>query len=213
MKTDHGSVERTVSKALLEIEAIYFSKPVFSKRGVSLPFYCDTRLILSFPRVRDVIVKILKDEIATHFPDCEMIMGVAPSGIGFAALLSKELNLPLGYVLERKKHHAFQNRVEGKFKTGCKVVLIDEMIITGRRILEDIDELKKSNLTVLGAMTVLLFDFIETKELLKTYKVNCKHLVSASFINKIALEIGKIDYQTFVKNLKKIGGDLNEISD
>ena len=214
MVKNSGSVERTVAKALLEIEAVYFTsdKQFLSSRCNSLPSYCDNPIILSYPRLRDIIIKSLKDEFLKEFPDCEMIMGTAPAGISFASFLSKELNLPMGYVLSEKKRHAFQNRVEGALEKGMKVVIIDDMIVTGKRVIETKEVLEKENLNVLGTLCVTLYDYKETINNLKKNSLKYVNLTKISFIAGLAMEVGKIKYDDYLRVVKKLGGDINALS-
>ena len=194
-------MEKTVAKCLLEIKSVFydFQKPYLSGTGQRMPIYCDNRLILSYPRVRKVMMKWLGNLVKEAYPDVEMVMGTAPAGIAFATLISEALGIPMGYVLNAKKDHAFQNRVEGVLKKGGKVVIVDDVILTGHRLVDVAHCLIQEDCVVLGAVAIVSYELEQAKALLQERHLPYKSLTTYSQINEIALQTGKINYQEFQK--------------
>ena len=197
-------MERTVAKCLLEIESIFFgfNKELISSTGHRLPLYADNRLILSYPRVRRVIAKWLGNLVKEKYPDVQMIMGTSVAGISFAVLISEQLNIPMGYVLERQKDHGFKNRVEGLLEPNLKVVVVDDIIFTGKTIIDTIEALKAEGCKVLGGVSIFSFEIKAVKERLKSLGINYFSLTNFDIITLIGMQSGKITYNEYLKTLK-----------
>lgn len=206
-------MERTVAKCLLEIQSVFyaFEKPFIGGRGTQLPIYCDNRLILSYPRVRKALTKWLVNHVKETYPDVEMIMGTAPAGIAFASLLAEHLGIPMGYVLGRKKDHAFKNRVEGLLKEGIKVLVVDDVIFSGRTLIDVVQCLRDEKCEVLGAVAIVSYELPETIKNLAEHNISYSKLTTYDVINFVAMQSGRISYQEFQKALKfKEYPDSNE---
>lgn len=197
-------MERTVAKCLLEIQSVFygFEKPFISGKGTRLPIYCDNRLILSYPRVRKALTKWLVNLVKETYPEVDMIMGTAPAGIAFASLLSEHLGVPMGYVLEKKKDHAFKNRVEGLLKEGLKVVVVDDVILSGETLVDVVGCLKEEKCEVLGAVAIVSYELPETVQLLAQNNIRYTALTTFDVVNFVAMQTGRISYQEFQKALK-----------
>ena len=119
-------MERLIAQELLSIGAVFLrpEQPFTWASGIKSPIYCDNRLTLSAPSVREKIEAGLADLVSAHFPDCEMLMGTSTAGIAHAAITATILGLPMGYVRSEAKTHGRTNRIEGKMDKGTKVVVV-----------------------------------------------------------------------------------------
>ena len=123
-------MEQKIAKALLEIGAVFLrpDEPFTWASGIKSPIYCDNRLILTAPDVRDEVEKALAQTIKTHYADVEVLMGTATAGIAHAAIAASIMGLPMGYVRGGSKDHGRQNRIEGRLQAGQKVVVVEDLI-------------------------------------------------------------------------------------
>lgn len=194
-------MERTVAKCLLEIKSIFFGfeTEYLSADGYRMPLYCDNRLILSYPRVRKFLSKQLANLVIEKYPDVEMIIGTAIAGIAFAVLVSEQLGLPMGYVLESQKKHGFKNRVEGIIKPNAKVVVIDDVIFTGNTITDVVDCLQGVNCRVLGGVSIFSYEINSVKEKLKKLNIKYSSLTNLNVVSLIGMQTGKISYNEYLK--------------
>ena len=123
-------MEKLIAKDLLSINAVFLrpQQPFTWASGIKSPIYCDNRLTLSAPRVRDDVENALAKVVEEYYPDCEVLMGTSTAGIAHAALTANILNLPMGYVRSSAKDHGRTNQIEGKLEKGQKVVIIEDLI-------------------------------------------------------------------------------------
>ena len=126
-------MERQIASSLLSIGAVFLrpEQPFTWASGIKSPIYCDNRLTLSAPRVREQVENGLAKLVQRHFPDCEMLMGTSTAGIAHAAITATILDLPMGYVRGEAKTHGRTNRIEGRMDPGTKVVVVEDLISTG----------------------------------------------------------------------------------
>ena len=138
--------EELIAKDLLSIKAVFLSpdEPFTWASGIKSPIYCDNRLTLSYPEVRNDIEKGLAELVQENYPDCEVLMGTSTAGIAHAALVADILNKPMGYVRGSNKSHGRQNRIEGVVREGMKVVVVEDLISTGGSSLEVVDALREA---------------------------------------------------------------------
>lgn len=150
-----------VAKNLLEIKAIKLApeKPFTWSSGWKSPIYCDNRLALSFPEVRNLIKTELAKSISMHFEGVEAIAGVATAGIPQGALVADLLSLPFLYVRSKPKGHGMENLIEGKIDAGQKVVVIEDLVSTGGSSLSAVSALKKAGAEVLGMAAIFTYGF------------------------------------------------------
>jgi len=145
-----------IAKGLLSIGAVFLrpGKPFTWASGIKSPVYCDNRLILTAPVVRDLVESELAGAIMEFFPDCEVLMGTSTAGIPHAAIVGHILGLPMGYVRAKAKEHGRTNRIEGKLVTGQKVVVVEDLISTGGSSLETVGVLEEAGAEVLGILSI-----------------------------------------------------------
>ncbi len=155
------SVATKIAEYLLEIHATRLQphQPFTWASGWKSPIYNDNRISLSHPHVRTYVKKQLASTIKSHFPKCEMVVGVATAGIAPGALAADELNLPFGYVRSEAKKHGMGNQVEGDVKSGQKVVVVEDLISTGKSSLQAIEALRNFGCEVLGLVSIFNYGF------------------------------------------------------
>lgn len=153
------SREELIAKDLLSIKAVFLSpdEPFTWASGIKSPIYCDNRLTLSYPKVRNDIEKGLAELVQENYPDCEVLMGTSTAGIAHAALVADILNKPMGYVRGSNKSHGRQNRIEGVVREGMKVVVVEDLISTGGSSLEVVDALREAGCEVLGLVAIFTY--------------------------------------------------------
>jgi orotate phosphoribosyltransferase len=150
-----------IAELLLKIQAIKLdtNKPFTWASGWKSPIYCDNRLSLSYPEVRNAIKQGLLDAIRENYFTAEAIAGVATAGIAHGALVADALNLPFLYVRPKPKEHGMQNLIEGKAVKNQKVVVIEDLVSTGGSSLKAVAALRDAGLNVLGMASVFNYGF------------------------------------------------------
>ena len=151
---------QSVAEALMSIEAISLkpADPFVWTSGLKAPIYCDNRLIMSFPKVRSLIEEELIKQIEKHYPEVEVIAGTATAGIPHAAIIADRMNLPMVYVRSASKAHGKKNAIEGQLVPGQKVVMIEDLISTGKSVIEAADKVKEAGGEVLGALAIFSYE-------------------------------------------------------
>jgi orotate phosphoribosyltransferase len=150
-----------VAKMLLDIKAIKLNndKPFTWSSGWKSPIYCDNRLALSYPEIRDVIKNGLVRAIEENFFTAEAIAGVATAGIPQGALVADVMKLPFLYVRPKPKEHGMENLIEGKITKGQKVVVVEDLVSTGGSSLKCVHALRESGFDVLGMVSIFSYGF------------------------------------------------------
>ncbi|MBQ0149939.1 MAG: orotate phosphoribosyltransferase [Bacteroidales bacterium] len=178
------ATERSIASALLSIKAVFLrpDDPFTWASGIKSPIYCDNRLTLSAPAVRDQIENGLADLVREHFPQCEMLMGTSTAGIAHAAITATIMNLPMGYVRSSAKDHGRTNRIEGKMEPGTKVVVVEDLISTGGSCIEVVEALREAGAEVLGIVSIFTYGLKKGIE-----KIEAANTVNYSLSNLDAL--------------------------
>ncbi len=163
MSFQESETSRSIANALLETGAVILKPkdPFTWTSGWKSPIYCDNRKTLSFPGSREIITDNLRKAIGHHYPEVEMIAGVATAGIPQAAIIADRLKLPMIYVRDKAKGHGRENKIEGHFQGGEKVVLIEDLISTGGSSLAAALSLKQSGMDVMGVLSTFSYGFEE----------------------------------------------------
>lgn len=157
---DH-QIAAEVAKKLLEIKAIRLQpeQPFTWASGWKSPIYCDNRLSLSYPKVRNLIKEQLTRGVRHFFPEVEAIAGVATAGIPQGALLADALELPFIYVRSKAKGHGMENMIEGQIVPRQKVVVVEDLISTGGSSLKAVQDLRNADFEVLGMVAIFSYGF------------------------------------------------------
>ncbi len=169
-----------VASCLLKIKAVFLkpNDPFTWASGIKSPIYCDNRLTLSYPEVREVIEEGLKETIMTYFPEAEILEGTSTAGIAHAAIVATKMNLPMGYVRSGHKDHGRGNQIEGISPKGKKVVVVEDLISTGGSSLEVVDILREEGAEVLGIVSIFTYNLAKGKE-----KLEADHCINHSLSN------------------------------
>lgn len=152
-------LNKKLPEYLLEIGAVVLSPsdPFTWSSGLKSPIYCDNRLTMSYPEIRDAIASGFVELIKAHYPEVEVIAGTATAGIPHAAWVSHKLNLPMVYVRSSAKSHGKKKQIEGKLEKGTKVVLIEDLISTGGSSMTAVDALREEGADVLGVAAIFTY--------------------------------------------------------
>src|SRR6187551_1170885 len=150
-----------VAEMLLHIQAIKLNteKPFTWSSGWKSPIYCDNRLSLSYPEIRQTIRDGLVQAIRENFFTVESIAGVATAGIAQGALVAESLNLPFLYVRTKPKDHGMENLIEGKITKGQKVVVVEDLVSTGGSSLKAVAALRDAGFKVIGMVSIFNYGF------------------------------------------------------
>lgn len=188
------SLENQIARNLLQIKAIKLNaqNPFTWASGMRSPIYCDNRISLSFPAVRNAIIDGFKEK-AFLFGSVDAVCGVATAGIPHGVLLADRLNLPFAYVRSSAKNHGRQNVIEGDLVPGASVLVIEDLISTGGSSLDAVEKLREHGYDVKGVLAVFDYGFLKAKEnfakaacpysSLSNYNVLLEEAVSVSYIS------------------------------
>ena len=197
-------IGKQLAKYLLQINAIILQpgNPFTWASGWRSPIYCDNRKILSFPKSRTYIRQSLVKVISKHYGSANVIAGVATGAIAHGALVAEEMGLPFIYVRSAKKEHGKQNRVEGAYNSGQSVIVIEDLISSGKSSLEAVEALRKEGLNVKGLISIFTYGFDTAAKNFK--KANCEFISLCNY-STLLKEAVKQDYikQADLKVLEK----------
>jgi len=146
---------------LTQINAIKLNtkKPFTWTSGIKSPIYCDNRLILSFPNVRKFVADKMTEIVENKYGKDICIAGVATGAIAIGAMIAERLNLPYAYVRPEPKEHGLKNQIEGNIKKGSNIVVIEDLISTGKSSLNAINALKSEGYNVMGMLSIFSYNF------------------------------------------------------
>ena len=184
--------KKAVAEKLLQINAIKLSpdKPFTWASGWKSPIYCDNRKILSFPFIRDFIKSEMCNVISESFAEVDLLAGVATAGIPWGAMAADHLKLPFIYVRPKPKEHGLGNQIEGYYENGMKVVVIEDLISTGKSSLDVVKVLKTSGLEVNGLVSIFTYGFKEADEAFKQAGIPYSSLTDYQTLIVLAIEKG-----------------------
>lgn len=193
-KANAEVLAREVAKGLLSIGAVFLrpDQPFTWASGIKSPIYCDNRLVLTAPAVREAVEKGIAQVVGTEFPDCEVLMGTATAGIAHAAIAGYLLGMPMGYVRSGAKDHGRANRIEGKLDAGAKVVVVEDLISTAKSSLETVDALREAGADVLGMVSIFTYGMQAGKDKMAQEGVRAVSLCTLDILLEVAVEEGYI---------------------
>ena len=169
-------IAKQVAKSLLQINAIILqpNNPFKWAAGWNSPIYCDNRKTLSYPEIRTNIKQGLAAIVKNHYKGANVIAGVATAGIPHGALVAEELGLPFIYVRSKAKEHGKQNQIEGYFEEGQSVILVEDLISSGKSSLDSAQVLKDAGMNVKGMVSIFTYGFDAAAENFK--KAECEYV-------------------------------------
>ena len=187
-------MEKKIAKELLSINAVFLrpEQPFTWASGIKSPIYCDNRLILTAPRVREQVEAGLAELVKQHFPECEVLMGTSTAGIAHAAIVATILDLPMGYVRSGAKDHGRANRIEGKLEAGQKVVVVEDLISTGGSCIEVVEALREAGADVLGVVSIFTYGMKRGEERIAAANTVNYSLSNLDALVEVAAEEGYI---------------------
>lgn len=193
-----------VAKGLLSIKAVFLrpNDPFTWASGIKSPIYCDNRLTLTAPKVRNIVEEGLASLIKEHYPECEVLMGTSTAGIAHAAIVGHLLDLPMGYVRSGAKDHGRQNQIEGKLEKNQKVVVVEDLISTGGSVIDTVKALREYGADVLGIVSIFTYGMQKGLDRLKENNVKNVSLCNLDALLDVAIEenyINKEDKERILK--------------
>lgn len=208
-----STIAKQIASDLLSIKAVFFrpDEPFTWASGIKSPVYCDNRLTLTAPQVRDDVENALAQTIRAEYPDCEVLMGTSTAGIAHAAITAHIMGLPMGYVRSGHKDHGRGNQIEGRLEPGQKVVVVEDLISTGGSVLEVVDVLREAGADVLGIVSIFTYGMQKGIERLAAANVKNVSLTNFDVIASVAAESGYIAPQD-VERLIRFRNDPSDES-
>ena len=175
------NIQTLIARDLLSIQAVFFrpEEPFTWASGIKSPVYCDNRLTLTAPAVRNDVENALAETIRREYPDVEVLMGTSTAGIAHAAIVGHIMGLPMGYVRSGSKDHGRQNQIEGRLEPGQKVVVVEDLISTGGSVIEVVNVLREAGAEVLGIVSI--FTYGMEKGLKRLADANVKNVSLTNF--------------------------------
>ena len=186
--------EKAVAEKLLQINAIQLKprQPFTWASGWKSPIYCDNRKTLSFPYIRDFVKSELCNVVFEKFPDAGLLAGVATAGIAWGAMVADQLKLPFIYVRAKPKEHGLGNQVEGYFEPGQKVVVVEDLVSTGKSSLQVCKVLREQGLHVEGMVSIFSYGFDVAARAFAEAGIVLKPLTNYQTLIGLAMEKGVI---------------------
>ena len=187
-------IKNEIAKGLLEIEAVFLrpQQPFTWASGIKSPVYCDNRLILTAPEIRNKVEQAIADTVKENYPDAEVLMGTSTAGIAHAAIAGHILGMPMGYVRSGAKDHGRGNRIEGRLEKGQKVVVIEDLISTGGSVIEVVEALRDAGAEVLGIVSIFTYGMKKGLDRLAAADVKNISLTDFDAVTRAAAETGYI---------------------
>ena len=187
-----NTAAEAIAEKLLQINAVKLNtdQPFTWASGWKSPIYCDNRRALGYPYVRDFIKSELCAVIFEHFAGANAIAGVATAGISWGAMAADQLKLPFMYVRPKPKEHGMGNQIEGLFEKGQRVVVVEDLISTGKSSLQVCEVLKNEGVIIDGMVSIFNYGFAQAITAFETAGIK---LCSLS------------NYETMINNAQKQG--------
>ena len=218
MKYDDAAL--MLATHLLQIKAVKLSpsEPFTWASGLRSPIYCDNRVTLSYPTVRTFIRQQFVEQLMLHYGKPDVIAGVATGGIAQGALVAQELGLPFVYVRSEKKSHGMQNQIEGVIESGQSVIVIEDLVSTGKSSLLAVDALREAGANVKGMLAIFTYQLASAQENFEAKECQLHTLTNYETLIFKAIEenyITEADQQSLLEWRKdpKAWSDAVEIKD
>ena len=203
MVLDKKVAEQTVN-FLTQINAIKLNtkNPFTWTSGIKSPIYCDNRLVLSYPKIREFIADSMTNIIKNKYGDDISIAGVATGAIAVGAMISERLNVPYAYVRPEPKGHGLRNQIEGNIEDKSNVVVIEDLISTGKSSLNAINALKSEGINVMGMLSIFSYNFDFANKKFTDEKVTINSLADYNTLVGVIESNGSLEHYEITR-LKK----------
>lgn len=187
-------IPQQIASYLLKIEAVALRphEPFTWTSGIKSPIYCDNRLTMSYPEIRDYIAESFASIICKQYPDVEVIAGTATAGIPHAAWVSQKLNLPMAYIRDKAKGHGKENMIEGHIKPGQKVVVIEDLISTGGSSLKAAKAVQAAGAEALAVLAIFSYQLDKAVQAFSEAGIPLQSLSNYTALTEVALKEGRI---------------------
>jgi orotate phosphoribosyltransferase len=202
-KAKIATMQVEVARNLLEIKAIKLSpsEPFTWASGLQSPIYCDNRVALSYPAVRNFIKNCLAEK-SREFPDFDVVAGVATAGIPHGVLLADILGKPFVYVRSSAKDHGRRNQIEGELAPGQRVLVIEDLISTGGSCIQAVDSLREAGAEAVGVLAIFQYGFSTAAQAFKEKNIDFQTLTSYNTLILEAVNMGYVSDRE-LETLKK----------
>lgn len=189
--------EKAVAARLLQVGAVQLkpNEPFTWASGWKSPIYCDNRKVLAYPYDRDFIKSELCSVIFEQFPEAEMLAGVATAGIAWGAMASDQLKLPFAYVRPKPKEHGMGNQIEGASPSGKKVLVVEDLISTGKSSLQVCEVLKVAGAEIVGMISIFNYGFNQAFTAFESAGIPLVSLTNYSVLLELSLQQNAITEQ------------------
>ncbi|MDR0266508.1 orotate phosphoribosyltransferase [Paenibacillus sp.] len=192
--TNLAEIPGKIAAYLLQIEAVALrpKQPFTWTSGIKSPIYCDNRLTMSYPEVREYIAESFAAVIREQFPDTEVIAGTATAGIPHAAWVAQKMNLPMAYIRDKAKGHGKENQIEGIIKPGQKVIVIEDLISTGGSSIKAALAVKEAGAEPQAVLSIFNYQLGKAVQAFAEAGIPFQSLSNYDALMDVALEQGKI---------------------
>ena len=208
-----NNIDRMIAEDLLKIKAVFLrpEEPFTWASGIKSPIYCDNRLTLTAPEVRNDVEESLAATISEKFPDVEVLMGTATAGIAHAAITAHLMGLPMGYVRSGAKDHGRGNQIEGKLLPGEKTVVVEDLISTGGSCIDAVNVLREAGADVLGVVSIMTYGMKRGIDRMAEAEIEWYSLTNFDKVIEVAAEKGYIAAED-IERLKAFRDDPSDES-
>ncbi|WP_028545002.1 orotate phosphoribosyltransferase [Paenibacillus taiwanensis] len=185
-----NELELTIAKHLLDIQAVALrpNEPFTWTSGIKSPIYCDNRLTMSYPEIRNAIAEGFVQLIKEFAPDAEVIAGTATAGIPHAAWVADKLGLPMAYIRDKAKGHGKQNQIEGLIRPGQKVVVIEDLISTGGSSIKAAQAIREAGAEPLAVYAIFSYQLDKAVQAFAEAGITLRTLSNYSALIQAALD-------------------------
>ena len=193
MVLDKDTAKKT-AELLLQINEIKLKpeNPFTWASGWKSPIYCDNRIILSYPVIRNFIRQEIAKQVEQLYGKPDVIAGVATGAIGIGMLVAEQLGLPFVYVRPKAKEHGRQNQIEGLLEPNQTVVVIEDLISTGKSSLKAVEALKAHGASVKGMVAIFTYGFDAAQKNFEEANIELHTLSNYSYLVEQASETNYI---------------------
>lgn len=192
--TQNNKIALEVAGQLLNIGAVALrpQEPFTWTSGIKSPIYCDNRLTMSYPEVRDLIAESFATLIKENYPDTQIIAGTATAGIPHAAFVAQKLGLPMAYIRDKAKGHGKENQIEGLIEAGKKVIVIEDLISTGGSSLKAALAVADVDATPLAVLAIFSYQLDKAVTAFEEASIPLMTLSNYTTLIEVAVERGVI---------------------
>lgn len=192
--TANVDTAREIARYLLQAQAVILrpNRPFTWASGWKSPIYCDNRLLLSYPDIRNNVVQHFARHIRENFSGTEVIAGVATAGIAHAAMIAQELDLPMCYIRSSRKGHGTGSQIEGRLQPGQRTVVVEDLISTGGSSIAAAQAAQEVGASVLEVVSIFTYAFPQAEKAFSEAKILSHSLSSFPLLIEEAVESGYV---------------------